>query len=103
MRNAALLEARLRTAGPDLALQGTVRRGTASAIVTDSAAAAGVAIQRIEPEGGNTRVILNDAPFDQVMKWLAGLEQTSRLRIVDARVERKGAAGLVATTILVTG
>ncbi|MEO6153959.1 MAG: type II secretion system protein GspM [Croceibacterium sp.] len=103
IRNAALLEARIQTAGPELTLRGTVRRGTASAILTDSAAAAGVSIQRIEPDGADTRVVLGDAAFDQVMKWIANVEQSSRLRVVQAQIERKAAPGIVSATIVVTG
>lgn len=103
IRNAALLEARVRSAGPDLALQGAVRRGTASAILTDSAAAGGVVIERIEPDGADTRVVLGDTTFEQVIKWIANVEQSSRLRIVQAQIERKGAPGIVSTTLVVAG
>ena len=77
-----------------------MRRGTASAIITDSAAAARIVIQRIEPEGGNTRIVLGDAPFDQVLGWIAELEQTSRLRASEATIERKGAPGMVSATLV---
>ncbi len=103
IRNAAILEARLRGAGPDLALAATVRSGTASAILADSAAAASLGIERMEPEGGNTRVVLSDAPFEQVMRWIANIEQTSRLRVREADIERKGAAGIVSASIVVEG
>lgn len=102
IRDAGLLEARLRAGGPDLARTGRMRRGTASAIITDSAAAARIVIQRIEPEGGNTRIVLGDAPFDQVLGWIAELEQTSRLRASEATIERKGAPGMVSATLVLT-
>lgn len=103
IRDAGLLEARLRAGGPDLARTGRMRRGTASAIITDSAAAARIVIQRIEPEGGNTRIVLGDAPFDQVLSWIAELEQTSRLRTSEVTIERKGAPGMVSATLVLTG
>lgn len=102
IRNAALLEARLR-AGGDLANAGRVRRGTASAIVTDSAAAASLTIQRIEPEGGNIRVVFTDAAFGLVLTWIADIEQTSRLRVREADIERKAAPGLVSASIVLEG
>lgn len=102
IRNAALLEARLR-AGGGLANTGRVRRGTASAIITDSAAAAQLTIQRIEPEGGFTRVVFTDTSFDLVLTWIADVEQTSRLRIRDADIERKPAPGMVSASLLVEG
>jgi len=102
IRNAALLEARLR-AGGDLMNAGRVRRGTASAIITDSAAAVNLIIQRIEPEGGNTRVVLSDAPFEAVLTWIADIEQSSRLRVRDADIERKPTPGMVSASIVVEG
>ena len=103
IRNADLLEARIRGGGPDLAQGGKFRRGTASAIVTDSVSAARLTVQRIEPEGGNLRVVLSDAPFEQVLQWIAALEQNSRLRVINAGIERKGAPGVVSTSLVVAG
>lgn len=103
IRSAALLEARLSGGGSDMARAGRFRRGTASAIVTDSAAAAGLTIQRIEPEGAATRVVLADAPFERVLRWIEEVEQTSRLRVTKADVVRKGAPGIVAATLVLGG
>lgn len=103
IRNASLLEARLRTGGPDLARGSKVRRGTSSAIITDSISAAQLTIQRIEPEGGNTRIVLGDAGFDKVVQWVADIEATSRLRVVSADIQRSkqgGAAGLVSASFV---
>ncbi|MEO6092047.1 MAG: type II secretion system protein GspM [Novosphingobium sp.] len=102
IRSAALIEARLRAGGADRALTGKVRRGSASAILTDSAAAARLTIERIEPEGGNTRVVISPAPFEQVLRWIADLEATSRLRVTEANFERK-APGIVAATLVLVG
>ena len=103
IRNADLLEARIRAGGPELGQGGKFRRGTASAIVTDSVSAARLTVQRIEPEGGNLRVVLGDAPFPQVLQWIAEIEQSSRLRVINAEIERKGAPGVVSTSLVVSG
>lgn len=103
MRDAALIEAQVRAGGEGALRVGKMRRGGASAILTDSASAARLTIQRIEPDGANTRVVLADAPFDQVIGWIAEIEQTSRLRAGQVRIERKGAAGLVAATLVFAG
>jgi general secretion pathway protein M len=100
IRSAALLEARLRAGGADLARRGLSRRGTPSAIVTDSAAAAGLTIQQIETEGGQTRVVVADAPFERVLQWIADMERTSRLRVNSLEVSRKDSPGIVATTLV---
>jgi|GEM_PF-1147152 len=99
----ALLEARLRAGGTNTGQSATMRHGTPSAILTDSAAAARLSIERIEPEGGNTRVVLGDASFEQVMHWIAGVEATSRLRVDQAQIDRKGGPGIVRATFVVTG
>ncbi len=108
LHNAALLDARLhqgqgsatsgQTAGSGQRI--AMRRGTPSAILTDSAAAAHLAIQRMEPEGGNTRVELGDAPFSQVMTWIADVERNSRLRVSQAQIDQKGAPGTVSASFV---
>ncbi len=102
IRDAALLEARLR-AGGDLTGSFRFRGASASAIVTDSAAAAALTIERIEPDGASTRVVLGSAPFEQVMRWIAEIEQHSRLRVRKADIERQPAPGLVSATIVLEG
>ncbi len=103
---AALLDAHLRageTGSANSASPAATRHGAPSAILTDSAVAARLTIERIEPEGSNTRIVLGDAPFDQVIGWIANVEQTSRLRVEQAQIERKGGPGIVRATFVVTG
>ena len=108
IRAAGLIEARLKAGGLGTARNQPMRSGTASAILTDSTAAAGLTIQRIEPEGGDTRVVLNDAPFAVVLQWLADVEATSRLRIVGAdiqaaRSDHRGSPGFVSAALVIHG
>jgi general secretion pathway protein M len=103
LHTVALLDARLRAGGTNTGPAVTMRHGTPSAILTDSAAAARLSIERIEPEGGNTRVVLGDASFDQVIRWIANVEATSRLRVEQAQIDRKGGPGIVRATFVVTG
>lgn len=101
IRNASLLEAQLRAGRPGSA--GRIRRGSAQAIVTESAAAAKLAVQSVTAEGGDTRVVLSDAPFEQVLQWVADIERTSRLRVIEANIAHKGAPGLVGASVLLGG
>ena len=101
IRNASLLEARLRAGGPGSA--GKIRRGSVQAIVTESAAAAKIAVQSVTDEAGDTRVVLGDAPFEQVLRWIADIETTSRLRVIEANVVHKGAPGFVGASVLLSG
>lgn len=107
LHNAAVLDAQLRQGGAGQiggsGQRATTRHGTPSAILTDSAAAARLSIQRMEPEGGNTRVELGDAPFNQVMSWIADVERNSRLRVQQAQIDQKGAPGTVSASFVFSG
>ena len=49
----------------------------------------GAALKRVEPEGSrNVRVWLENASFDQVMKWLGTLNTTYGIRTDSASLER---------------
>ena len=83
---------------------GTRRRdGAAADIITESAAAAGLAIARTDADGSGNRVILTGVPFDRLVQWVADLEQTSRLRVVEAELRRAGAEGTVNATVVIAG
>jgi general secretion pathway protein M len=103
LHDAAFLDAQLRQGGTGLGQRPAMRRGTPSAILTDSAAAARLSIQRMEPEGGNTRIDLGDAPFGQVMTWIADVERNSRLRVQQAQIDQKGAPGVVSASFVFSG
>ena len=61
-------------------------------------------MQRIEPQGARTSVVLADAPFEAVLHFVADLEKNSSLRVSEARIERSNlAAGMVTATFLVAG
>lgn len=56
----------------------------------------GPAVKRIQPDGQDlVRVSLEQAPFDDVVAWLAGLQQAQGVSVVDATVDRQSASGLV--------
>lgn len=103
IRAADLLAARARVAGATLTSGARMRHGAPSAIVTQSAVASGLSVQRIEPEGTRLRVVLADAPFDVVVRWVADLEATSTLRVAEARIERNATPGLVSAQFLLDG
>ncbi len=111
LHDAALLDAQLRQGGAQSGTgqggaagqRAAMRHGTPSAILTDSVAAARLSIQRMEPEGGNTRVELGDAPFSQVMAWVADVERNSRLRVQQAQIDQKGGAGIVSASFVFSG
>jgi len=79
-----------------------VSRGDAGrsllAVVDETAKQAklGPAVKRIQPDGQDlVRVSLEQAPFDDVVTWLAGLQQAQGVSVVDATLDRQSASGLV--------
>lgn len=102
IRTYDMLTMRLKTAGP---VTGTVQAGPPAAKVSQAAAAAGLAVQRIEPSGGRLNVVLADAPFDAVARFVAEIERTSSLRVSEARIDRSPTAigsGLVSASLILT-
>ncbi len=99
IRTYDMLAMRLRTAGSGV----TMRNGPPAQIVAQIAAANGLTVQRVEPENGRLRVVFADAPFAAVVRWVAELERTSRLRIGEAQIERSGQGIGVSAQFLLAG
>lgn len=62
-----------------------------SATVTRSAAAQGMNITRIQPQGERLAVTLEPSDFNQLMRWLTQLEQQYRVQIVALDVAAQSA------------
>lgn len=101
IRSAAVLEARLRAAGAGGLVR--LRHGNAQTIVSETLAQAGIATQTVNPEGSGIRIVMSDVPFTRLAGWIAELEQTSRLRVVHAQIDRAGSPGHVKAAVLVRG
>jgi general secretion pathway protein M len=71
--------------------------------LTASAAEAGLAIQRLEPEGGGARVTFQDVEFAKLVGWLDRIAGDRPDRLATVRIERQGAPGKVNAEILVAG
>ena len=70
-------------------------------ILTDSAATFGLTISRLQPQGTQVLVTLEDAPFDTVLLWTQSLLQDDGLRLTQLTLTRRPAPGIVATTLTV--
>jgi general secretion pathway protein M len=101
IRTYDMLALRLKATGPGIG--GPARKGPAPEIVSQVASANGLTVQRVEPESGRLRVVFADASFDAVLRWVAELEQTSRLRISEVQIERASTGTGVAAQFLVAG
>ncbi|MDO6413608.1 type II secretion system protein GspM [Sphingomonas sp. BIUV-7] len=103
IRTYDMLAMRLRAAGPGMA-GAAARHGPPAGIVAASAGATGVTVQRVEPESGRLTVVLADAPFDAVLRFVADLERTSSLRVGEARIEASATGpGLVTARFVLAG
>ncbi len=81
---------------------GTARGGSLMSLVDQTSNASGLKsfVTRIQPEGDKeVRVWLEQAPYDEVMRWLITLELDAGVRIVEFNVSRGPSPGLVAARI----
>lgn len=96
--------ARSRLADPPSA---SVRQGggagdaAVSAVVTRTARTRGLTIRRIEPAGAETRLLIENADFNEIVKWIAELERKHGLRVVAVDVNRTTDPGIVDATLTV--
>jgi general secretion pathway protein M len=70
----------------------------APASPADAAAAHGLTIQRIEPEGARTRIAFEDAAFADLLAWIATVEAGGG-RVAALELVRRPAPGMVAATV----
>lgn len=101
IRTYEALNARLRGAGP--LGQGPAQpqaNGSPAAILSSSAARFGV-VPVVNEGGDGIRVTIADAPYEAVIRWIADVEQTSRLRFVRMRLDRRPSSGFVSAELTV--
>lgn len=74
-------------------------RGRSLFAVVDRSARATVlagALQRVQPEGqGNVRVWFENAPFDDLVRWVATLQREHGITVNTLSIEQTDTAGLV--------
>jgi general secretion pathway protein M len=74
---------------------GKASNGPILAIVTEQAKRSGINLKRFEPDGDGLRIWLEDAAFDDAIRWLEELNQKHNIQIKQINVERSEASGLV--------
>jgi len=75
--------------------------GSPTAILSATAAQYGI-VPVVNGEAAGLRVTVADAPYDGLIRWIAAVEQSSRLRIMKMRLTRGTASGLVSADLTVT-
>ena len=64
----------------------------------------GPALKRVEPKGTNeVRVRLENASFDDVMKWLTQLQKTRSVGVESISLDKEDQPGLVSATLTLKG
>ena len=71
-----------------------------AARVTQSAEAAGLSLRRLEPEGDRLRVAIEEAPFAQVVLWIADLEAEQDVLLAAIEIDRRLVPGTVSARLL---
>lgn len=101
IRTYSALNVRLRAAGTGPVVNGPAQlSGPPATIVQSAAGQAGVAVARSEPDGARTRAIVEKAPFPAVMQWLSILDAQSGVKIVETRIEKTDAPGMVSVALV---
>lgn len=95
------LTARLRSAGPIGPQPATVQLGGPPAQILSSAGSQFGIVPVVNGEGSELRVTIADAPYDALLRWIAAVEQGSRLRITAMRLDRRPTSGFVSATLRV--
>lgn len=70
-------------------------------IVTETAVEFGMTIRRIETDAVGARLSIEDAAFDDVLRWIDGLESGHGLRVVAIEMDRRPEPGMVAASLTV--
>jgi general secretion pathway protein M len=76
-------------------VSGKASDGPILAVVTEQAKRSDINLKRFEPDGDGLRIWLEDAIFDDAMRWLEELNQKHNIQIKQINVERSEASGLV--------
>lgn len=70
------------------------------AIVTETAPGYDLTLRRIEPEGAGARVVVEDAGFAELLRWIAALENAHGLRLRAIEIDRRPEPGVVSARAL---
>ena len=73
--------------------------GPISARVTRSAQAAGIALARLEPRGAELTALVDEAPFEAIIDWIAEMERTEAVRLTGIAIDRRPAPGVVSARL----
>ncbi len=93
------LTARIRSAG-SLGAPSAQASGPPTAILSTTGSQFGI-VPVVNEDASGLRVIVADAPYDAVMRWIAAVEQSSPLRVTKMRLVRRPTSGFVSAELMV--
>lgn len=100
IRVSQAVSAQLRVADPQALMRVAGAGGAPATVITDSAAAAGVSIRQLQPEGAGARLTFEDVEFTRLLAFLTQVERDGSLRARDLKLERRPAPGVVNAQLL---
>ena len=100
IRTYETLTARLHSAGTIGATPQTQASGPPNMILSNTASQFGI-VPVINNDVSGLRVMVADAPYDAVMRWIAAVEQSSSIRVTKMRLARRPASGFVSAELMV--
>ena len=103
IRTYEAVSAQIKAGGPRLAQRASLARTPSGTLITQTAAQAGLTLRRLEPEGAQTVVTLEDVEFDKVMAWLERLQREGGLGVAALKLDRRPAPGIVNVQLTLSG
>lgn len=98
LTQAQLQLAKLQQALPQLqqagASQGRVG-GSLAQIVSNSSRSYNIRVSRMQPQNDQLQLVLEDVPFEQLLRWLAQLQSTNGVKLVSLDVANTDSSGIV--------
>ncbi len=98
LTQAQLQLAQLQQALPQLqqasASQGRVG-GSLAQIVSNSSRSYNIRVSRMQPQNDQLQLVLEDVPFEQLLRWLAQLQATNGVKLISLDVANTDSSGIV--------
>ncbi|MDF1727660.1 MAG: type II secretion system protein M [Sulfitobacter sp.] len=69
--------------------------------ITQSGEAAGITLARLDPEGARLRITVAEAPYAELIAWIAALEAQSGVRALSVEMSRLTGPGMVSLRMMV--
>jgi general secretion pathway protein M len=69
--------------------------GSLAQIVTNSSRSYNITVSRMQPQNDQLQLVLEDLPFEQLLRWLAQLQTTNGVKLVSLDVSNTDSSGIV--------